>query len=107
MGRSGASELGHGGIAADDPVHDHDVGGRNLTRSFGEVHHPAFNAIFETSSSKQIACSLLIRRRQFDAHHPSHPRLEQLNLESANTAADFEQGETLNALRLQQLDDAS
>jgi hypothetical protein len=100
-------ELWHVGVAAQDAVHDHDVGGFNVASRLSEVHELALNAILKAGPTEQVAGGLLIRRRQLNAHRSGDPRLEQFDLDSANTAANLKQREALHTLQFQELDDAS
>src|ERR1039457_3958845 len=100
-------ELWHVGIAADDAIHDDDVGGFNVGIRLGEVHQLPLNAILKASLTEQVAGSRLISRRHLNAHRPGYPRLEQFDLDSADTAANLEQRQALHTVQLQELDDAS
>src|SRR5580704_15921081 len=45
------SELWHVRLAAQDAVHDHDVGGLHIVARLGEIHHLALHAILESRTA--------------------------------------------------------
>src|SRR5450759_84549 len=102
----GTGQHRHVGIAADDAVHDHDVGDRDLTRRLREIRDLAFDAVFEPRLTEQLERHLLVGGGQLDADRPGYSGLQELDLDRADAAADLEQRPAFYASLLQVVDDS-
>src|SRR5713101_2464766 len=83
-------QLGHVRIAADDAVHDDDIGGFNLGPRLGEVHDPSLDAVTEASLDYEFTCSSLVGGCELNID-PCHPGFEQLDLDGSDASPHLEQ----------------
>src|SRR5712692_181870 len=102
-GRAGKAR--HVGIAADDPVQDHDVGAADLAGGLGEIHHRALDAVLQPCLAEEVDRYLLVGRRQLDAERTRRAGLEEFDLDRPDAASDLEHRLALDPLGLQEVDD--
>src|SRR6266446_3008697 len=92
LARSAAApaRFGHVRIAADDTIHDNNIGGFNLRPRLGEVHDPTLDQVGKASFHKQFARRGFVGGCQLDIYRSRHPGLEQLDLDGSDATAHLE-----------------
>ena len=70
-----------------------------------KVHHFALDSVGQPGLVEKFARRLLVRRGELDADRARRSRLQELELDRADAAADLEQRPPLDTLRLQVVDD--
>src|SRR5689334_24142414 len=78
------------GVAADDPVHDHDVCGRGRIGVKGEIADASVDPPLEATIGDQCAGGGFIGVDEFDVRGVSGTGLEELDLQVADATADLE-----------------
>jgi hypothetical protein len=91
-------------IAADHAVQHDYVGWVDVRRIGGDVVEKSLRPLLEARFAQEPRCLLLIGRRELEVDGPRGAAFQQLDLDLANSAADFEYGRALDSALLKKLD---
>ena len=94
------------GIAADDAVEDDDVGCFDALGVGRDVVQAPIDARLQTRFAQEPSRVLVVAGRELEVDRPRGAPLEQLELDVADTAADLEDGGTLEPPAFEELDHA-
>jgi len=94
---SGADEQLRIGIAADDPVHDDQVGRLDRSLVLGEVAVATLDPRLRAGLCRECLRLFVVTVRQLDDHRPRRSPPEQLEIDAADPAADFEHARSVDA----------
>ncbi len=97
MPGTGSDEQLRVGIAADDPVHDDHVGRLDRRFVLGKVSVAPFDPRLCACLFRERTGLVVVAVRQLDDHRLLRPQSEQLEIDGAHAAADFEHTRTVDA----------